>query len=362
MEPVLPSDRRAFLQDLRTAKTGNTEAMVRVGEAYERGRGTWQDKALARCWYRRATKAYHGSNLHGIRWAERKPESPVVEQHDHEPDIRAILGQARTARSSVRRSLLYLHAARFGSREAAYKVGQAFLEGLDFDFDYGIGKWCFSQGCPRTGEVWLECAAEAGHVRAMFELALYNHQECQDDSECAESERWYTAAAEAGDQDAMFNLGQMFAEWQDGRKAVQWYRRAAEGGHVDAMRRLGVRLLKGGGTQRDPVEAYYWFRSASEKGDVRAMARLGLLYIRGTGVRRNHGEAFFWLRRAANLSPVVTGNDHVWYLLGRMWESGRGVRRNVAEALRCYANAPNHLKACQRHEAISRKGNDPQVD
>ncbi len=166
-------------------------------------------------------------------------------------------------------------------------------------------------------------AADAGHVRAMFNLGVL----LNDQGETDEAERWWRKAADAGNTDAMSNLGLLLNDQGEPDEAEWWCRRAAGAGGTDAMSNLGLLLNDEGETD----EAEWWWRKAADAGETGAISNLGaLLYERG-----EVEEAERWCRRAADAGDTVAMSNLAGLLFrrGKVDEAERWCRSAVDAGL-----------------------------
>jgi uncharacterized protein len=261
----------------------------------------------------------------------------------------------RISKTAPERALaLFAAAAERGDPEAAFLVGERYLEGI------GASRH------PPSAARWFQRAAEAGHVRAQCRLAtLYLFGVAKASVECnarlfepAELEGadyhealvWARRAAEAGAPDAQAMLAFILSsgpeELRDPDAAFEWYRRsseqdcpegrlgyaialmlrsesaentlaarhelaaAAEAGLPIAHYLLGVAAERAVGTAMDEGQARVHYKIAAEAGLRTAQLRLGLLLIEGRGGPADPLNGESWLRRAA-LGGDKIGRAHV---------------------------------------------------
>src|SRR5205807_3257752 len=83
--------------------------------------------------------------------------------------------------------------------------------------------------------------------------------------------RLYLVAANAGHAKAMHNLAVLYAEGADGKpeyqSAAYWFRRAADYGVTDSQYNLGILYARGIGVEANLAESYKWFALAAQRGD-----------------------------------------------------------------------------------------------
>lgn len=143
----------------------------------------------------------------------------------------------------------------------------------------------------------LERAAEAGHPRAAYNLALFLLGDGGGAARTRAAEL-LEAAAFAEIPAAQHALGVLLAEGIDGTpepmRAVAWLSRAARNGETDAMVELGIALFNGDGTRPDEAAAAGWFRRAAFRGHPVAQNRLARLLVAGRGVETDLVEAASW--------------------------------------------------------------------
>jgi localization factor PodJL len=86
--------------------------------------------------------------------------------------------------------------------------------------------------------------------------------------------RLYLTAAEAGHAKAMHNLAVLHAEGMEGKPdyqtAAKWFRKAADHGIADSQYNLGILYARGIGVEVNMAEAYKWFSLAAREGDTDA--------------------------------------------------------------------------------------------
>lgn len=144
-----------------------------------------------------------------------------------------------------------VEAAKAGNPEAQYHIGHA-LTYQETDAN------TFS-----TGIIYLERAAEQGHVLAMHTLAFFFRPGKVPGKTATDAFNWYRRAAEAGLAGSQNNLGDMYETGEGVSKsfgdAIHWYTRSAMQGEPTAYLSLAECYTKGIGVGRDVVEAYRWW-------------------------------------------------------------------------------------------------------
>jgi hypothetical protein len=150
---------------------------------------------------------------------------------------------------------LYRKAARAGSAEAAYELGEAYRDGEGVSPD-------------------LEEAAD-----------------------------WFNKSARMGAPRGQYLLGQAYAEGrgvaQDPERAARWFARAAAQGHAPAQYALGRAFMNGDGVPMDPLWAGRWYGKAARQGEAQAQFSYGAILADGGRVPRDRALGYALLVRAA---------------------------------------------------------------
>lgn len=185
---------------------------------------------------------------------------------------------------------------------------------------------------------WYQRAADAGHVKAMSEVARA-FRGANDD---AQYFFWLTRAAETGDADATFQLASALKTRGPADRAAPWFRRLAEAGDRNAMLELADLLfrspLRDVPDEKRLEEAKAWrekglaaYRTPAEAGKIDDMLSLARIYENGMyGIDRDYGEAARWWKKAAEARSAEG-----MYRLGDFHRWGHGdAKRDPAEAWR----------------------------
>lgn len=166
-----------------------------------------------------------------------------------------------------------------GDADAQFELSQIYASG-----------WDIPERDEKSIE-WLLKAADQGHARARYELAM-NYAIglrglAEDKEKAAEwfrkAAESYLKAAEQGDANAQFQLAEMYSVgWgvpKDSNKVFEWYLKAAEQGHADAQFQLGHIYLDGkGGIPKNRKKAAEWYSKAAEQGHEDAQDFLSAMY------------------------------------------------------------------------------------
>jgi TPR repeat protein len=102
----------------------------------------------------------------------------------------------------------------------------------------------------------------------------------------AEAVKLYRKAAEQGHAKAQYNLALMYYNGEgvakDDAAAVEWFCKAAEQGNAMAQYNLGFTYATGGGVAQDDVMAYVWWNLAAAQGHESAKSNKGIISKRMT--------------------------------------------------------------------------------
>lgn len=201
-------------------------------------------------------------------------------------------GYGLAAGMSPERALKQLGpAAEKGDDDAAFRIGQAFMDAKRFD----------------EAESWFKRAAEHNYAAAQMALAqIYFQKGRKVDDETGAA--WVQRAASAGNADAQYAMALLYQNGrgvlQDDAQAVSWLKKAADSGKPEAKFLLGVAYYKGTGIAQDFGKAAAIFRELAEKGDPGAQHNLGVMYKLGQGVEQNNAEAAAWLSLSVQNYPA----------------------------------------------------------
>ncbi|MGF7160894.1 hypothetical protein FHS85_002525 [Rhodoligotrophos appendicifer] len=267
--------------------------------------------------------------------------------------------------------VLFAAAAEGGDMEAAFLVGERYLEGK--------GTVAHTMEAAR----WFHRAATRGHVRAQCRLAklhLLGLPQVSLEARSTLFERddaglpdhraallWARPAAEAGAPDAQAMMGFILTSGPDDLRnaddAFSWYAKSAaqnypqgrlgfvialmlradteekkraaylelasvgKTGIPTAHYLLGMSAERGVGTETNDVEARQHYQIAAEAGLHNAQARFGLMLLEGRGGDPDALIGESWLRRAAH-----GGDAEAAALLGDIYARGGTVPPNYEEA------------------------------
>ena len=121
-------------------------------------------------------------------------------------------------------------------------------------------------------------AAQGGHPRAQYDLALMYQNGQGVKSDLKQSSYWLNQSAQKGEPEAQYLLSQFYHQGTLGRpdikRALHWGTEAAKRGHVEAQYWLGVTYVNGDGVRADIDQGRYWLKQAAQRGSQDAQVAL----------------------------------------------------------------------------------------
>ena len=141
-----------------------------------------------------------------------------------------------------------------GVAEAQFSLGYMY----DYSLNYELGV------------MWYKLAAEQGHPRALYNLAVMTRHGRGLPKNIKDAIKLYHLSAEQGYSKAQWVLGERYQYGRDVivnyTEAVRLYRLSAKHGHIHGMYNLARMYREGKGVEEDKVYAYMWFNLADEAG------------------------------------------------------------------------------------------------
>jgi len=218
---VAQSDQRAVDLYTSAAKKGYAEAQYRLGRMYETGRGVAEDRKKAQKWYGRAANNGYDVTAHASRAGDvpataSNPEASATELKTStaaagnaaEESDDPIIAEIRSTPDATGDLADGMAAYERGDYLAAADLWRPLAENGDAEAQYLLGElYRLGQGVPEddaTAGRWHLEAAEQGHPRAMYYVALMYYRGRGDDWEkdYTRAYVWFTLAAKEGIGDA----------------------------------------------------------------------------------------------------------------------------------------------------------------
>lgn len=196
---------------------------------------------------------------------------------------------------------------------------------------------------------WYRKAAEQGHVKAQFQLALNYWNGLRITQNYAEAHKWFLKAAEQNSSEAMMFLWRMYRDGdgvaKDNTKAYEWCKKAAALDNAEALYFMGDYAERGVVIAKDELAAYCWYKMAADKGyseGQRGMKRTERYQQRAEWFynacvaekQKNYSEAFNWFLKLAS-----AGYAHAQFCVAEYYYMGHGIQGNEKMALSWYTKA-----------------------
>jgi localization factor PodJL len=154
-----------------------------------------------------------------------------------------------------------------GDPDAAYEIAERYLAGRGVNSDVN------------EAIRWFERAVNKGSAVAAFRLGMAFEKGLGVPKDRGRARTNYVLAANAGHLKAMHNLAVMTVEEPrpdnkpDYASAIPWFRKASEHGLRDSQYNLGVLYARGLGVAQNLAESFRWFALAANQGDADAVKK-----------------------------------------------------------------------------------------
>ena len=149
----------------------------------------------------------------------------------------------------------------------------------------------------------LEREARAGDVAAQVALASSLLFGAHGRLDARAASKWILKANAAGDPHAKFLYGCRHLTGvgvpEDRELAVQWWKEAAQGGDPQGCAHMAWAYHFGFGLRANTNEAVGWAFEAAIQGVSSAQYSIGMRYLRGGNMEKDPVKAYFWVRLAA---------------------------------------------------------------
>ena len=150
--------------------------------------------------------------------------------------------------------------------------------------------------------------------------------------------------ADRGDANAQFEIAQKYRTGdgvqKDYKKAFYWCELSAKNGNYGACNDLGLMYNnnKGNFCKKDYKQALYWLNKAFTEGKnsikYQAESNLAIMYEFGQGIEQDYKKAFELYKESAE-----NGDSFAQCRLGIMFEEGRGIEKDYEKAMYWYKKA-----------------------
>lgn len=251
---------KAFNLYQESAATGNTEAMCKLGHAYQQGIENVISKDETK-----AVELYQLAIDNGSKTAYTLLGNCY----------RYGIGVVQNDNKAIE---LYKKAVEPGQQGeidpwSEYVMGLRFLDGDGIEKDEAKAlEWFYKAARDGNGE-----------TRAISRIGYFHLYGISVEQNYEEAYKWLKVASNKGDAGACYYLGFMYLRgWyveQNFSVAIDLFAKAADVGWKDAMYYLGLMYLNGDGTDKDEISAIKWFRKGAELGHPRCQYCSAISYF-----------------------------------------------------------------------------------
>jgi len=232
----------------------------------------------------------------------------------------------------------YLKAAQMGYTEAIYCVAVHYYNGEGVKQDRG------------EAVKWYLKAAQQGHADAQYQIGSYQntHSESVLDALKEISEK----RAKESDASKLFLLGIQYLNGdgvkKDLTKAFECFLKAAQMGHTESIYNVATHYYNGDGVKEDNVKAFEYYNKAAQMGNTDAMYRIGLC-------QNTDSESAEWYLKAAQ-----QGHSKAQFEMGNMYYYGYAYSKDYNKAIEWYEKAAKqgHEKAQGMYEKLKKDMSD----
>ncbi len=264
-----PRHTRALVWYRYALRQGNTEALLRLADAYRHGHGAPADPAFAAVLYRIAAD-----------WGDPRGQFALAVAYERGIGVPVDMAEA------IHR---YEQAAMAGYAPAQNNLGGCYEHGV------GVARNML------TAVEWYLRAADAGLPEALCRLGLCYETGRGVPSDPARAVDLYRKAADAKHPYALYRLGICYDRREQYTDAVRLFQSAADAGLPEASYALAMCHAAGHGTRRDLDRAVSLLQDAAAGDYLPAVYRLSMCCLDGVGIPRNTALAITHLRRAVRL-------------------------------------------------------------
>ncbi len=358
---------------------GSVAASWLLAEAYNKGKGVVEDKALAlKLYLSLPAEQYPTASLRiGELYYLGSGASPHYANAKQAFEMAASLGE-----KDAFRWLGILHYFGQGVSKDYVQAYQYFQKGADIG-DAEAQNWlavCYYEGLGvqkdmQQAKLWFEKASAQGVTRAKFWLGMMAYDGDGQEENLDMARQYFEEASLAGDLEALYWLALMDYRGEGGKqdyiRARERFAQAAAQGHQESLPWLGLMLKEGIGGDKNlkqamqvfeqasafgdhssmywagmiarnpevnlPEKAVHYLSLAAENGHTQAYIELANMYHDGEGVEKNYTQAAQLFTKAAE-----QGDTYSQRSLADLYRLGRGVEQNDEKALHYYTLAADH--------------------
>lgn len=200
-------------------------------------------------------------------------------------------------------------------KEAAKLHEQAASTGSP-DAQYSAGRYYYDKGTSKNfvkAAQWFLKSSEQGYSNSQNMLGNCYERGQGVPKSAAQTFYWYNQSAKNGNAEGMINVGKCYlygrGTAQDEELAVACFSEAAELNEPHALFMLANCYEKGRGVPKSQKIAYKYFRAAAIRDEPFSQLKMGLIHVTGDGVEKSRQEAKYWFTKAAQNSNPGAAED-----------------------------------------------------
>ncbi len=322
--------KKAIYWYTKAAEQGHKKAQLFLGHEYLSPQGGHRDYGKAAYWFRKAAEqgeAFAQSMLGNLYAGG----DGVIK--DYQKAAKWYAKAAEQGNKLAQVNLGCLYRSGLGKpqdfKKAYYWFTKASEQGFDKATFYLGQLYYWGEGVPKSIKKAFELyrkagdwgrfaiSIEKGDAKSQYGTgSLYERGQFLMKPNFKKAAHWYTKAAEQGHEKAQFVLALQYY-WGEGvpenyKKATYWFSKAAEQGYELAQKaqaalrgnanaQYSFALLYADGKKflKNYNKAFHWLTKAAEQGHNAAQDYLGFLYSTGKGVPQNYVMAYVWKSLAA---------------------------------------------------------------
>jgi TPR repeat protein len=315
-------DDKAFHWFSLAAGTGDDAGEANLAWAYEFGRGTGKNDALAIHWFERSAKQqnpeaelalgnFYYDGHHGLPQSDAQAMALYrLAVKNGEPSASCDIADMYRDGSGVLRDD---HRAMQWYQYGAKQDEDCAYVGIGFLYDQALG---VKQDYGQAMKYYLRAAEDGDAVGENDVGAMYHRGAGGIPQDYGQAAHWFGLAADQHEATAEANLATLYTDGlgvpQNFDEALLLDQDAASQNEPHAQEQLGNIYLLGRGVPRDDGQAAKYYQLAADQGLPDAGATLAYLLATGQGVQQDYTAAYKWSLISAALSrhPILPDDDH----------------------------------------------------
>ncbi len=295
----------AFTWYKNAANQGIAKGQMRLAQLYQHGEGTDQDLELAAEWMKKAAKQ-------------------GVIQAQYEYAYMLEFGKGAIRKDPKEAASWYMKAAENDYPDAMLRAAMLFQDGTGVEHDhYKALLWAIkaesaniTKATTLKQQIIKEITekADEGDVESQFALARIYKDGTGVEINSIASTFWLRKAAQRGHKEAQYHLGNLLAETNNDKEAIEWLEKASQQGHAQAGYSLAALLSKEELTNHAHKDAWVWLYHGAQNDDPKTLYNLATtLKLGKLGLPKSDYNYPKWVGKAAKAGVVAAQNDIALY-------------------------------------------------